>query len=527
MAPIRFAIAIDQATLEPWQLDCLAPLTSLEHVIPVARIVTSTMGIGSPESGDPVAGQWMQLPLVALDGAGADAQIRSLEIDFILTWTDEPAVTGLAGTARWGLWRYQLGDWQRLRADPAGFWEVYERQPVSTAMLVQVQPDPDFFIVLREAHVRTHLRSWRGNREQLQARCAQWAAQLCRDIRNGELQQFSSAPSRCQRLRRARPTFGQSIIYAVRILTRIALAAARELFRHEQWNVGVVEQPISAFLEAGRRAPTRWVATPKPSEFLADPFGIVRDGRLTVFCEYLSYRDNRGTIVSIDPTGGASPVHIGPTPSVHLSYPCLIELEDRLLCIPETHEAREVALYEVERFPERWRKAATLLSNTVAVDATAFRHGDLWWLAASTPAPKGANCELHLWYAAAITGPWQAHPCNPVKVDVRSARPGGTPFVHGGVLYRPAQDCSTTYGARTVINRVVTLTPTSFREEFAVAVQPDKAGPYPDGLHTLSAVGGMTLIDAKCTRFVPAQFLRTLKSWVRGAFRRPPGSLAH
>jgi hypothetical protein len=518
MAPIRFAIVTDQEALEPWQLDCLAPLTSLERVVPVARIVTSTTG---SEGRNAPADPWMQLPIVALDRAGADAQVRSLEIDFILTWTDDPAVNGLAGAARWGLWRYHLGDSQSPPADVAGFWEVYERRPVSSAMLVQVQPDPDSFIVLREAHVRTQMYSWRRNREQLQARCTQWAAQLCSDIRNGELRQFSSAPSRRQRRRRARPTFGQSIIHAVRIGSRIALAAAWNLLRHEQWNVGVVEQPISAFLDAGRRAPTRWVATPGRSEFLADPFGTVRDGRLTVFCEHLSYHDNRGTIVSIDPTGRTSPVAIGPTPAVHLSYPCLIELDGRLLCIPETHEAREVALYEVERFPDRWRKVATLLSDTVAVDATPFRHGDLWWLAASTPAPKGANCELHLWYGSAITGPWQAHPGNPVKVDVRSARPGGTPFVHDGVLYRPAQDCSTAYGARAVINRVVTLTPTSFREEFAAAVDPDKAGPYPDGLHTLSAVGAMTLIDARSTRFVPAQFLRTARGWVRSALRQP------
>jgi hypothetical protein len=213
-------------------------------------------------------------------------------------------------------------------------------------------------------------------------------------------------------------------------------------------------------------------------------------------------------------------VHIGPIPPVHLSYPCLVEVDGRLLCIPETHEAREVALYEVEHFPDRWKQLAILVADTPALDATPFRHGDLWWLAASMPAPKGANCELHLWYAEAITGPWHAHPGNPVKVDVRSSRPGGTPFMHGGVLYRPAQDCSTTYGARTVINRILTLTPTAFCEDFAIAVDPDPHGPYPDGLHTVCAAGEVTLIDVKRSRFVPAQFRRTLASWLRGALKR-------
>ena len=40
-----------------------------------------------------------------------------------------------------------------------------------------------------------------------------------------------------------------------------------------------------------------------------------------------------------------------------------------------------------------------------------------------------------------------------VKTDVRSARPAGTPFVYQGELYRPAQDCSRTYGGSIVIHR--------------------------------------------------------------------------
>src|SRR5213596_456309 len=54
-------------------------------------------------------------------------------------------------------------------------------------------------------------------------------------------------------------------------------------------------------------------------------------------------------------------------------------------------------------------------------------------------------------------GPWRPHPGNPVKVDVRSSRPAGGPFLFGGNLYRPAQDCSRTYGGGITINRVTHL----------------------------------------------------------------------
>jgi hypothetical protein len=204
-------------------------------------------------------------------------------------------------------------------------------------------------------------------------------------------------------------------------------------------------------------------------------------------------------------------VQIGPDVPVHLSYPYLLEVDGKLLCVPETNEAREVALYELVEFPNRWRKVATLLRDRTLVDATPFFFAGLWWLAASEVAAKGKTSELHLWWATGLEGPWTPHVQNPVKVDVRSARPGGTPFVHDGVLYRPAQDCAATYGRRIVVNRVLELTPEEFREEMATTLEPDENGPRPAGLHTLSAVGDYTLIDGKRFLFVPEEFWRAAR----------------
>jgi hypothetical protein len=84
-----------------------------------------------------------------------------------------------------------------------------------------------------------------------------------------------------------------------------------------------------------------------------------------------------------------------------------------------------------------------------------------------------------------------------VKTDVRNSRPGGTPFVHEGRLYRPAQDCSVRYGWRLVINEIVELSASDFREVPVRVIGPLEASPYPHGFHTLSACGPFTLVDAK------------------------------
>ncbi len=115
------------------------------------------------------------------------------------------------------------------------------------------------------------------------------------------------------------------------------------------------------------------------------------------------------------------------------------------------------------------------------------------------PASTTRDHELHVWHAPTPLGPWLPHVQNPVKTDCRAARPAGTPFTSGGLLYRPAQDSSRTYGGAVVLNRVVVLTPDRFREVPVRTIGPLTAGPYRAGLHTVSAVGGRTLIDAKRT----------------------------
>jgi hypothetical protein len=203
-----------------------------------------------------------------------------------------------------------------------------------------------------------------------------------------------------------------------------------------------------------------------------------------------------------------------------MSFPFLIEHEGRVLCIPETHGVAEVALYEAERFPDHWRKVATLLSDTPLVDVTVFRHADRWWLAGAEPAIEAPSVNLFLWHAESIEGPWQPHANNPVKTDVCSARPAGTPFHVDGVLYRPAMDCSKSYGGRVTINRVDTLTPTAFREETVATVGPDEHGPYPEGIHTLTGVGEITLIDGKRSVFAQEQLHRVVLGFVRRLARR-------
>jgi hypothetical protein len=302
-------------------------------------------------------------------------------------------------------------------------------------------------------------------------------------------------------------------------LNHVVQKAFRDVFIRSEWNVGVVRAPIHAFLNPAFEPAVEWLPRLGPGRFLADPFGVVRDDSFYILCEELDYGPRKGLIsaVRVSPDGPSAP-RVVMDPPCHISYPFLLEHQGEVYCVPETFEAREIAIYKAEAFPDRWTRVGTIVDGVAGLDATIVQYEGRWWVF-HTDQDRGPHDTLFIRYAKDLLGPWEAHAIAPAKIDNRSARPGGTPFVHEGQLYRPAQDCSERYGGRVVINRIARLTPREFVEEPVAAVGPFRDSPYPDGVHTLSAVGEITLLDAKRERFIPRAFTSAVTREVRRRLR--------
>lgn len=281
----------------------------------------------------------------------------------------------------------------------------------------------------------------------------------------------------------------------------VVVRVYESLFRHDDWNIGVIRTPISVFLNSGAKPEIHWFPKTDSGKWLADPFAVARSNKIYVFCEEFSYRTFKGRIVCIEIADGSptSAPRVAIELPIHVSYPYLLEHKSQTYCVPETAEAGEAALYKADEFPLRWVKVGTLLSNFAALDSTVFRYQGRWWLTC-TNVGDAPQSKLFAWYSDELLGPWKPHAANPVKNDIHSSRPAGTPFMHEGHLYRPAQDCSRTYGGRIVLNRIKALTPKDFKEDNVAVIEPYLNSPYREGVHTVSAVGDFTIIDAK--RFI-------------------------
>jgi O-antigen/teichoic acid export membrane protein len=357
---------------------------------------------------------------------------------------------------------------------------------------------------------------------------AHWPAQVLLD---GLPASQPGAPSTAvppDRQARAQPDPTASAGFAATTMLRInatgrrLLAAKRVMTQHSDWNVGIVERREEAFLDGWDPAAVRWLPR-RAGRYTADPFGLERDGRLHVFLEDYDQRLRRAVIshVEVDAAGAVSEPRPVVEPGFHVSYPFLLTTGGETWMIPETADANELRLYRAVDFPHVWRLEATLLSGVPISDPTIIERDGRWWLF-GTSRGRGVDHALRVWHAPRLTDGWQLHRLDPVKIDARSARPAGTPFVVDGQLYRPAQDGSRRYGGGISINRVRTLTTQAFDEEVVTVLTPGAGSAYPDGLHTLSSAGSRTLVDGNAVRFVPEALRADL--WLRLG-RGPAGAV--
>jgi hypothetical protein len=298
--------------------------------------------------------------------------------------------------------------------------------------------------------------------------------------------------------------------------------------RKDLWRVGIAKASMADLLapDGLAQAQVHWLAEEGSLRFLADPFGVWRDGRLYLFGETYDYRDRLGAIDVL--TFDADLKLLDRRPALrepwHLSYPFIVEEDGRTYMLPEAHKSGRLTLYRAERFPDRWAPAATIELDQVAIDATPLWHGGRWWLfytPATTREAKVSN--LHVAYADRLAGPWTPHPLNPVRIDKASSRPGGTPLLVDGAIILPVQDCSATYGGAIRPLRITTLTPDSFEAHARGALTaPPSFAPYVEGLHTLSAAGALTLLDAKRRHISVSTLALDAARQVRKAMRRAP-----
>lgn len=444
------------------------------------------------------------------------ARIRSFNLDFILKFAFGIIRGEILNAARFGVWSWHHGDEDKYRGGPPAFWEIVNADPVTGALLQRLTERLDGGVVLKKCHVPTDGLSYRRNLQRIQESSTHMARWVCLDILSGRTSDLNAPPSRTRAPIYRAPNDWRMLKFWSRILgNRIRYKIDNQ--RMEIWNVGLVQAPPERFLDETYRPQIEWSEYREPCQFVADPFLVPAGDETRLLAEEFQYYGERGRIVEMRRGGDGKLSALIPAidAGVHMSYPYVIQHEGSVYAIPESGDAREVRLYRLDPSSGSWLYVKNLITGVDAVDSTVFEDGNSWWLLHSGASGVG-RWSLYVWSAPSLLGPWSPHPGNPVKTDVRSTRPAGNPFRCEGRLYRPAQDGSRSYGSAMTINRIDAISQTDFRETTVRWIGPDLTGPYPDGIHTLSGLGGWSVVDGKKHRWSAALIAARLREKVTG-----------
>jgi len=410
----------------------------------------------------------------------ADA-IRNAELDVLLDLRHEPCVPRMP-LAKHGVWSPFVGG-----SHPSGFAELTEAKPTTDFGVLQFLPH-NYVHELYRSTAWTHPSSIRQNLAPIWPKTALSVLRKLEELRRpGDVTGSRGKPPTSQV-----PGNLQTMTAAFRVGSRLLPRKFRNRLFFQQWQLGVHwdKEPF------GHRD-ARMIAPPR-DRFWADPFVIERGGDTYVFFEELVYSTGRGRIVAskLSEIGALEPPFVVLERDYHLSYPFLFEWKGDLYMLPETSENRTIEVYRCVGFPDRWEKHCVLMSDVIAVDATLKEIDGRWWMFVNIAAPGASTCdELHIFHAPEPFGPWLPHAANPVKSDVRSARPAGALFRKDNHWIRPAQDCSVRYGYALTFQRLEILDTERFAEIEVARIEPDALGARTLGTHTLNRAGRVALFD--------------------------------
>jgi hypothetical protein len=400
--------------------------------------------------------------------------------------------------SRHGVWSLHLGDPLRYRGEPTLFWELHFGESAFTSVLEAVAGTAEERRILYRSWAATDRVSLQRTRNPAYWKGARFALRRLEDLEAGrwspEREPVNHRPSQ-------RPS-PPSNVDTLRHVSKIAGRAARRRLRraafHHQWLVGLRQRQGNVL---PHEDPRPWhVVSPPGDRSWADPFIFENDGEVFVFLEQVRFADRKGELAvgRLERGGELSALEpIMPAPH-HRSYPFVLRDGGQTFMIPESRENRRVELWAATDFPTGWSHVAALLEDVDAVDASVVHHDGLYWMWVNQSFDGGRlDDETFLYFSDRLESGWTPHPRNPVVSDARRARPAGRPFLHKGVLVRPAQDCTEGYGSRVVFNAVELLTPDDYRERPVGSLEPDWATGRDRGAHTYTFDGSWEAADCK------------------------------
>lgn len=263
-------------------------------------------------------------------------------------------------------------------------------------------------------------------------------------------------------------------------------------FKHNRWQIAYRMKGMKQFK-----------LLPNPEwGWMADPFPVVYQGSLYIFAEAFLYKSERNGVIAYCKfeNGTFSEWTVSMDRHWHLSYPNVFVINDKLYMCPETHQNDEISVYELEAFPNQWKKVKVLVTNVDCVDTTFCRYKGEDYMFTFQPDIRRYEGTLYLYR---ILGREVSDP-QILSKDISSARPGGNIIHKEGKAFRVSQNGLPEYGSGLVFSEIDSMYPVYKEHEVRRVYPQDVPGEWKRkfvGVHTYNQIDEIEVIDLKYEQY--------------------------
>jgi len=207
-----------------------------------------------------------------------------------------------------------------------------------------------------------------------------------------------------------------------------------------------------------------------PKIICADPFLLASEDKLFLFYEELTGYYNNGQInltYTEDLINWSTPKVILKE-KFHLSFPHVFEIDNQCHMIPESHQDRSIRLYtSISENHLNWKFEKKLINDEGKYVDTSLSYIDGIYFMFTTKIVKNIYYQL-LFTSDSLYNEFKLHPSSPIFIGNKYGRNAGSIFNYGNQWFRPAQDCSISYGSQVSLFKIDFINQYEYKESLVV-----------------------------------------------------------
>jgi hypothetical protein len=435
-------------------------------------------------------------------------QIKEHNIDVIINFTEIEPNRVIQSGSKYGLWFLSHCDLNKIGKKPYGIWEMLKKLPETVGTLSYVKDDITTPIAIDQTSSCTDGLSYSRNLNDIFWQTQGLIFNNIKLLAKDETLFFKKVESKKgissmlnSNISFVPPSSIRILGFGLMLYIKKFAQLINSTFFFDQWALIFFNNNnnSNAYLLKNYKK-----ILPPKDRFWADPFLIENNNKYYLFIEELIYKNKLGhlSVMEIDEHGNYSKPEKILVKDYHLSYPFIFKDNGMFFMIPETSGNNDIQIYRATEFPLKWELERVIMKNVVAVDTTIYKKDDTYWMFTNIRKHNGQSkhVELNLFSSKELVSDnWIPHPLNPVKTDIKSARPAGALFKDNNKLLRPSQNCSNYYGYGLNISEVTKLDESNFEEILISGIEPK----WEKGIsctHSFNSVGQLFISDIKIKR---------------------------